>query len=241
MECEEKVWFEVINNKKVFCVLSEPGDNQKKIVIMSHGFRGSNIGPARTFVDFGKLLNDNGFSVLRFDQPNSANSEGNYIDSSFKEWVEIIVYFGNKYLNMGYEIILLGQSMGATATMIATNQQELKGKIKKIILWVPDPETDFSENPIETGEEGGQLYKNSFWKEAMVMDFFGCMDEYEGRIHLVYGENDKYVGKELREQTVDRVIKKGGKVMVLPGQDHSSWKFAQAQKVYQEELTFIKE
>jgi hypothetical protein len=39
----DKVFFEKVNNKNVFCVLSEPEENNKQIVIMSHGFRGSSI------------------------------------------------------------------------------------------------------------------------------------------------------------------------------------------------------
>jgi len=240
MKSEDKVFFESINNKKIFCLLSEPDDNQKKMVIMSHGFRGSNIGPARTFVDFSRLLVEQGYSVLRFDQANSANSEGDYLQSSFKEWVETIAYFANKFIEEGYEVSLLGQSMGASATMIATNQPQIKNKIKKIILWVPDPETDFEGNPSDILEEGGQLYKNNFWQEAKDMDFFGCMDKYQGEIHLVYGESDKYVSNELKDETVKRVSLKNGKVLILDGQDHSSWEYKQAQKVYKEETTFLK-
>src|SRR6058998_3591078 len=82
------VEFETIDGKKVFFILTEPALLQKKIVIMSHGFRGSSIGPARTFVDFEQRLLQEGFSVLRFDQPNSGNSEGEYINSSFNEWID---------------------------------------------------------------------------------------------------------------------------------------------------------
>lgn len=78
--------YENINGKKIATYFSVPenGDS-KKIVIMSHGFRGSSLGPARQFVDFQRLLNKKGYSVLRFDQPNSGNSEGDYFDSSFNE------------------------------------------------------------------------------------------------------------------------------------------------------------
>src|SRR3989344_3999356 len=92
----DKVYFEEVNGKKIFCVLSESELNQKKIVIMSHGFRGSSTGPARTFVDFQRLLNKEGFSVLRFDQPNSGNSEGDYLETSYNEWVDTVVYFAKK-------------------------------------------------------------------------------------------------------------------------------------------------
>ena len=239
MRTIDSVWFEEINGKRVFCILSESEQVQNKMVIMSHGFRGSSMGPARTFVDFGKLLVENGFSVLRFDQPNSANSEGDYINSSFGEWVETIAYLGNKYLEKKYDVSLLGQSMGATATMIATNHPILKDKIGKIILWVPDPETDFKEDPETIGEEAGQLYKNSFWQEAKDMDFFECLDKYQGKIHLVYGEFDKYVSGELRDETVKKVSLKNGKILILDGQDHSPWEYEQARKVYKEELIFL--
>ena len=55
----KKIGFENINQKNIFFVLSEPNKDSKKIVIMSHGFRGSSLGPARTFVNFEKLINEN--------------------------------------------------------------------------------------------------------------------------------------------------------------------------------------
>jgi len=61
----EKVYFEEVNGKKIFCYFSDVETSDKKIVIMSHGFRGSSLGPARQFVDFQKLLNKEGYSVLR--------------------------------------------------------------------------------------------------------------------------------------------------------------------------------
>ena len=51
----EKVYFEEVNGKKIFCHFSDPQTPEKKIVIMSHGFRGSSEGPARQFVDFQRL------------------------------------------------------------------------------------------------------------------------------------------------------------------------------------------
>ena len=94
----EKVYFEQVNGKQIFCDFSEPENPQKKIVIMSHGFRGSSTGPARTFVDFQRILNKEGFSVLRFDQPNSGNSEDDYLETSYNEWVDTITYFAKNTL-----------------------------------------------------------------------------------------------------------------------------------------------
>jgi len=234
------VSFEAIKGKKVFQILTETEAFEKKIVIMSHGFRGSSIGPARTFVDFERLLVQNGFSTLRFDQLCGGNSEGNYEDSSFNEWIETTTYFAKKYFYLGYKVALLGQSMGATTAMIVAAKDELKDKVPCILLWVPDPKSTYKNEGNEIGEEGGQKYKEAFWQEARDANFFQCVKDYQGKIHLVYGENDKYISEELRNQVIEEVKKKNQPFMVLPGQDHSQWDFDIAQNVYQEELAFLK-
>jgi len=182
----------------------------------------------------------NEIATLRFDQPNSGNSDGDYIDSSFNEWVDTTAYFAGKYLNDGFSVALLGQSMGATTTMIASARQDLLGKIPCIILWVPDPKSTFDKEPNKIYEEGGQKYKGTFWQEARDSNFFDCLARYEGGIHLVYGETDKYISEELRQQVISKVAEKGQPYMILDGQDHSSWDFDVAQKVYKEELNFLK-
>src|SRR3989337_881522 len=136
----DKVYFEDVDGKAVFCVLSETESAQRKIVIMSHGFGGSSIGPKRAFVDFSRILNQNGYSTLRFDQPNSGNSEGDYLNTSYNEWVDTIVYFASKYLNLNYKVALLGQSMGGAAVVIASSR--LGDKIPCLLLWVPGVHED---------------------------------------------------------------------------------------------------
>lgn len=231
--------FEILNNKKVFNILTEPETLNKKLVIMSHGFRGSSIGPARTFVDFENILLKEGFSVLRFDQPNSGNSDGDYIDSSYAEWVDTILYFANKYLSQGYRVALLGQSMGAAATMIAASK--LGNKIPCIILWVPGVnEGDSNGASEDIFEEAGQKYKGKFWIEAKDADFFKSFDSYHGGIHTVYGEKDRFISQELRDKVINVVKSKGQPFMILKGQEHSPWEYDVTQEVYKEELDFLK-
>lgn len=237
---KDEVYFEKIKGKSVFCSFSKADEPQNKIVIMSHGFRASSIGPARTFVDFQRILNKSGFSVLRFDQPNSGNSEGDYLETSYDEWVDTIVYFAGKYLQKGYKVFLLGQSMGGAATVIATSRPELKDKITCILLWVPGVnEGDFNGKPEEIFEEGGQKYKGKFWMEARKANFFKCLNNYNGRIHLVYGEEDRYISQDLRNRVVKIVKEKGQVAKILKGQDHSPWDFDLCQEVYQEELKLL--
>lgn len=123
--------------------------------------------------------------------------------------------------------------------MIVAGQDQLKDCVPCIILWVPDAKTTENHESEKIYEEGGQKYKGSFWNEAKQADFFRALSNYPGGIHLVYGETDKYVSKELREQTIEQVKLKNQPYMVLLGQDHSSWDYDAAQKVYQEELKFL--
>jgi len=233
----EKVFFENINNKKIFCYSTKPLEDQKKMIIMFHGFRGTNTGPARQFVDFQKQLNKEGYSILRVDLPNCGNSDGDYIDVSFDEWVNAIIYITKKYLNLDYKVALLGQSMGATAVTRATSNKELKNKIPCILLWVPGANADEFEGKSENiYEEAGQKYKGKFWIEAMNADFFKCLDEYKGGIHVVYGEHDKYVSEESRGKVIKMVKEKGESTMILQEQDHSPWNYDKAQEVYIEQI-----
>lgn len=238
---DDKVFFEKVNNKNVFCILNTPGASKKQIVIFSHGFRSSTIGPARTFVDFSRILNKEGISTLRFDQPNCGNSEGDFLDSSFDEWVNTTTYFAKKYLDFGYKVILLGQSMGGATTIATTAREDIKNKIPCIILWSPGVnDVDFKGGSEETFEEGGQIYKGKFWMEAQKNKIFKCLEEYQGKIHLVYGENDKFISQELRNKTIQIVKEKGQSFMVLKEQDHSSWEFEKSQEVFKIELELIK-
>lgn len=231
--------FEAINDKKIFNILSEPELPQKKLIIMAHGFRGTSIGPSRTFVDFERVLLSRGYSVLRFDQPNSGNSEGEFLNSSFNEWIDTIVYFAKKYIDKSYTVNLLGQSMGATATMIAASKNEIKNRVSCVILWVPDPKSTFDKEANKMYEEGGQKYKGIFWQEAKDADFFNALKQYNGGIHLVYGEHDKYISQDLRSKVIEKIKEKGQQTMILPDQDHSSWDFEVCQELYKNELEFI--
>lgn len=198
-----------INGKDIFCAFTK--GSTKKLVIMCHGFRGSSLGPNRTFFDFTQLLVPKGYSVLRFDQPNSGNSEGNFIDSSFNEWITTITYLTKHYLEQEYEIALLGQSMGATAVVAIMSDSQIRNKVKCLLLWVPDPKSTFDKDPNQIYEEGGQKYKGSFWQEAKESNFFDCLQIYTGKIHLIYGERDMYVDEKLRKRVIEQVKSQGGK------------------------------
>lgn len=192
---KNQIFFERLKDKKIFCYFSDAEADKKRLLIMNHGFRGSNIGPSRTFMDFERVLLKTGISVLRFDQPCSGNSDGDFSGLSFNDWIDSIVYFAEKYLETGWRVGLMGQSMGASASIVAANRQELKGKIPVILLWVHDPKTYIRVSGEAVYEESGQKYYGKFWNEAKESEILSCIREYRGKMHLVYGEKDRYVDK----------------------------------------------
>src|SRR5690606_30141777 len=146
----------------------------------------------------------------------SGNSQGNYVDSSFDEWVQTTTYLAKKYLEQGYQATLMGQSMGASTSVVASAQPELRDKIPALLLWVPDPKTTISVKPEKIYEENGEKYYGKFWQEAKTSNFFDCFEQFQGKIHLVYGEKDRYIKPELQQQVIQLANKKGALVDVLP-------------------------
>jgi hypothetical protein len=239
----DSVSFETILGKNVFCFLQQADAPQKKMVIMSHGFEGTSTGDSRAFVNFARVLVAHGITVLRFDQPHCGNSDGDFLDVSFDEWVNTIVYLAKKYMAQGYRVALLGNSMGATASVVATASKELQDKIVCLLLWVPDPKTTFTDlsDPHTICEEAGERFRVRFWQEARQSGFFEALLRYTGGIHLVYGEQDHYVAKEVRHEVIEKVREKGQPVMILPGQDHNLWSYECFQQVFQHELKTLDE
>ena len=132
--------------------------------------------------------------------------------------------------------------MGATAAMVAAARPGLQAQVPCVLLWVPDPKTGFVASYTgELQEEEGQLYRERFWEEARDAAFFECLAKYQGGIHLVYGENDRYVAPDDKQRVMAAVSAKGGELLELPGEDHSPWTHASTQRVFATQRAFLKQ
>ena len=231
---EDHVFFQNIRNKRIFCHLSEPLESTEKLVIMCHGFKGDSTGPARGFVSFSRLLAQHGYSVLRFDQPNCGNSDGPFLDVSFNEWVDTIVALVDKYTEEGYRISLLGESMGASAAIVATSKDRIHGRVSALLLWSPDPVRSFNGDPATVYEERGRKYHGRFWQEAKEADVTGSLQTFEGGIHLVHGKHDDVVGRDMHD-LVEVAREMGGTILTLDGEGHSNWHEDTALMVFAQE------
>jgi alpha-beta hydrolase superfamily lysophospholipase len=208
----------------------------KKVVICCHGFISSRIGPNRFFVRLARQLQQQGICALRFDQYGSGDSEGDFFDSSFNDWIATTKAFVHRYRESGYQVALLGQSMGGTAVLAVAG--DLGPGVASVVAWVPDPSVD----PIPAGddwiEEGGQRVRLSYWHEAHDADIVGRFRAITAPTLVFFATADDYVSAENR-QAVSDARREHQRIELLEGWPHSAWTYDQATQVITQSVAFL--
>ena len=108
-----------------------PAEHAKRIVLLSHGYRGTRFG---SVAHMAKFLHEQGTSLLFIDQRCCGESEGNYITFGAKEQDDVRrwVWFLHRRNKEALPIYLYGQSMGATSVLLAAGHplpKDVKGLI----------------------------------------------------------------------------------------------------------------
>lgn len=223
-----------INGHDIACAKLDTGS--KNIVIFCHGFRSSCIGPNRTFVKVARLLADNNISSLRFDQYGSGNSQGDFIDSSFNDWIATTKAIANEYLDKGFRVALFGQSMGA-ATVIAAGADI--PKLAAVVAWVPDPNVEPFVMPQEGYfEESGQRVQASYWKEACDAKVANKLKSLNAPAYIVQCSNDEYVSAE-NHKAIEANAQQQHRVEMFNGLRHSSWSYDDTAKIIDNSVKFL--
>lgn len=103
----------------------------KRIVLLSHGYRGSGFGD---FANMAKFLHENGCDLLFVDQRCCGKSEGRYITFGAKEQWDILDWtiMLAKEDVFDLPIYLYGESMGAAAVLMASGHA-LPAQVKGLI------------------------------------------------------------------------------------------------------------
>lgn len=223
-----------INGHNIACAKLDTGS--KDIVIFCHGFRSSCIGPNRTFVKVARILANNNISSLRFDQYGSGNSEGDFIDSSFNDWIATTKAIATEYLNKGYRVALFGQSMGA-ATVIATGADI--PKISAVVAWVPDPNVEPFVAPKEGYfEESGQRVQAKYWKEACDTKVANKLRSLKAPAYIVQCSNDEYVSAK-NHKAIEANAQPQHIVEMFDDLRHSSWSYDDTVKIINKSVDFL--
>lgn len=224
------------NNHAIAVCLHDTGT--KDIVIFCHGYRSSSIGPNRFFVRASKMLAEKNISSLRFDQYGSGNSEGDFMESRFNDWVTTLQVIVRDYITQGYRVSLFGQSMGGSAVIVAA--AELPDLVS-VVAWVPDASVDefvWPEQPYV--EEAGERVSPLFWSEAHSANIAEKYRSIETPMYIVQCSADEYVSEENR-----RVFISGAKAQhvidLFEGYSHSSWSYDQASAIIQKSVDFLEQ
>lgn len=212
------------------------GSSSKRIVIFCHGFRSSSIGPNRFFVRAARKLADEGISSIRFDQYGSGNSEGDFLDSSFDDWVATIKSISKTYLDKDYEVSLFGQSMGGAATIVAASQLQ---NLSAVVSWVPDPSIDdYKEDGKSYYEECGERVGVQFWHEAHNADIPKALSSISAPTYIIQCENDEYVSKD-NHQAIINHARSNHVLEMYEGYPHSRWTYGQATQIIEKSVRYL--
>jgi alpha-beta hydrolase superfamily lysophospholipase len=208
----------------------------RDIVIFCHGYRSSSIGPNRFFVRAARRLAEHSIASLRFDQYGSGNSEGDFFDSSFNDWVGTTKQIARDYLRSGYRVALFGQSMGGS-TVLAVGAEV--PEISAIVAWVPDASADPFHAP-ENGiiEESGQIVRAAFWQEAHDAHIGELLPDIQTPVYIVQCTADEYVNKLNRDVLASRA-QAHHKIDTFEGYKHSSWTYGQSEEIITRSVKFL--
>jgi esterase/lipase len=225
-----------LNGRRIATVLHDAGG--KNIVIFCHGFHGTNIGPSRFFVRTARRLAERGISSLRFDQYGSGNSEGDFLDSRFSDWVKMIQTIAEDYMKNGYRVALFGQSMGGSAAIVAAAALP---KLSALVAWAPDPNIDkFAGVEDEITEEGGQRVRTRFWQEAHDAHVAETFALLKAPAYIVQCTADAYVNKENRDALIKNA-QPHHSVENLEGYAHAIWTYDQSEEIIEKSVRFLEE
>ena len=230
----EKIKSQNINNHRLATVFHDAGS--KNIVIFAHGFQSTTIGPCRRFVTTARQLAKKGISSLRFDQYGSGNSEGDFFESSFDDWVKTIRTIAENYLAQDYKVALFGQSMGGAAVLAVGSELP---DLSAIVAWSPDPNVDeFIPPKNGIDEENGQIVQASFWQEAHDAKVAEKLSLIKTPMYIVQCTADEYVD-ELNRNAIIRNARSNHKVENYAGYPHSKWTYQQGKEIIDKSVRFL--
>ena len=231
---DERIEFAAYNGHRIATVIHDAGG--QSLVLFCHGFKGTKAGPSRLFVRAARQLADSGVSSIRFDQFGSGDSDGDFIDSSFNDWIATTAAIVEHYGSLGMRVALWGQSMGASAAIVVASNS---ATVEALVAWVPDPNID-PYVPSSDGftEEDGQRVRDAYWREARAAKVADRLAEVRCPSHVVIAGDDAFVDEANRQALIARA-QPHHRLEVLSKLPHSAWPFDDAVRITDASVDFL--
>ena len=233
---EERHETQLINGHRIATAFHDGGGTD--VVVFCHGFKGVKTGPNRHFVRAARLLAERGISSLRFDQYASGDSEGEFEDSSFNDWIATTRAIVEDYLAAGNRVALFGQSMGGCASIAVAADVPA---IAALVAWSPGANIEpFVPSPTGFMEEGGQIVRDAYWREAHEARIAEKLALVRCPAYVVLGIADHLVDASNRQALIDRA-QAHHRIEVIEGLAHSAWSAAQGEEIIGRSCAFLEE
>ena len=183
-----------------------------------------------------RKLAEHSISSLRFDQYGSGNSEGDFLDSSFDDWVATTKVIFHEFIQKGFRVALFGQSMGASTAIVCAAELH---DVAAMVAWVPDASVDEFHAP-ESGviEESGQIVKAAFWQEAHDAHVGERLFNVKASAYIVQCTADEYVDETNREKIIE-AAQPNHRVENFGGYKHGSWTYEQSEEIINKSVDFL--
>ena len=218
--------------KDMVCLLEykDPSVRGKKVVLYKHGFFGNKITPHRIMVSASHELQEEGYTICRFDCVGAGDSEG---DSHYTtiygeiEDTKVVLHWIKENIKPE-KFMILGYSMGGIVTSVLCNEVPLDG----ILLWSPcsEPYANFHHllgaDLFDRGLKGedvdfmGDLVCHEFFEklDAPQINPLAAIKNFKKPLRLIQGDGDKDVlvyNSANYEKTVPGAVRH-----VVPGATH---------------------
>ncbi len=222
------------NGHRLATVFHDAGG--RDLVVFCHGFRGVKSGPNRLFVTTARALAERGISSLRFDQYGCGDSEGDFADASFADWIATTRAIAQHYQRAGHRIALFGQSMGGAAVICAASELP---DLAAIVAWSPGAKNaPFVASPAGYAEEGGQRVSDAYWREAHEAGIAARFGRLTVPVYVAFGTADEMVEEDERNALIGQA-QPNHLIDVFEGYVHSAWTYDQAADIVARSCHFL--
>ncbi len=222
------------NGHDIACVLQDAGKG--KIVIFCHDLCSTSTGENRFFVRAAQALAAQGISSLRFDQFGSGNSDGDFFQSGFYDWVKTICAIADDYRSHGHAVALLGQGVGAAAAIAAAAEKPF---ISAVVACAPRLQLeDFPAPPESRVAEKGQQVQARFWQEAYTARVAEKLAALKAPVYIMQCMADEYADEKSRKAIAEKAAPHHV-VESWEGYAQSGWTAEQVQQVIGKGAAFL--
>jgi len=219
---------------KILGHLHIPDNETNKLIILVHGFEGTENGPDNLFVELTEKLVSENFAILRFNFRYTDETFKDLNKMTMKSEIEDLKLVINKMTERFSKIGMLGASMGGAISISSYDS-----RIKCLVLWYPLVElkgsgmedrffTKEAQKKLKTGfikiktSEGIIEVNKKYVDELKELDLSSEIKEISSPVLIIHGNLDYLIPVYQSKKLFD-LIKEPKKLEIIHNANHAWW------------------